>query len=175
MKLPLLSYIMNLIQESVKNKDNTKNNERTDLPTIISKITKFIDSNSFLLSKKDLIISFVYKVNHGSLKIDRNLWLDFYENEKVNDLNKLAQKENLNIDELTNYFNDCLERGRISEIGSDFPKIFNNRPYRFSVDESGESEFEKIKSHVIKKLEILFDKYHQSKTLFDANFLEVGL
>lgn len=169
------SYIMSLIQESVKNKENTKNNYRTDLPTIISKITKFIDSNSFLLSKKDLIIKFVYKVNYGSLKIDRNLWLDFYENEKENDLNKLAQEENLDIDKLTNYFNDCLASGRISESGSYFPKIFNNPPSRFTLDESGESKFEKTKSQVIKKLEILFDKYYQSNTLFDANFLEVGL
>ncbi|CDN40760.1 type I restriction endonuclease subunit R [Mycoplasma amphoriforme] len=169
------SYIMNLIQESVRNKDNTKNNERTDLQTIISKITKFIESNSFLLSKKDLIIRFVYKVNYGSLKIDRNLWVNFYENEKENDLNKLAQEEDLDIDKLTTYFNDCLEKGRISESGSYFPTIFNNRPSRFSVNESGESKFEKIKSQVIKKLEILFDKYYQSKTLFDANFLEVEL
>ena len=89
--------------------------------TILTNISKAINSSLQLRSKKELIQNFIQSLNNNSNVIQD--WFKFVEDEKEKDLNKIIKEENLKEEKTKKYIEDCFEIGEIRTTGTDINDI----------------------------------------------------
>ena len=94
---------------------------------ILGSIDKAIKSSLLLRSKKDLIDSFISKINANTNV--RDDWTKFVKEQKEIDLKKLINEENLNEDETRKFINNSFRDGAVKTIGTDIEKILHYKDY----------------------------------------------
>ena len=103
-----IDYILLLVQKYHKSNFKDK--------TILTNISKAIDSSLQLRSKKQLIEKFIQNLSNNSNVIED--WVKFVEEEKEKDLNKIIKEENLKEEKTKKYMEDCFELGEIRTTGT---------------------------------------------------------
>ena len=114
-------------------------------------IKKAIDSSIELRSKKELIESFIDRVNSSKNVTDD--FKKFVREEKEKDLEKVIEEEKLKPEETKKFIDNSLKDGTLKTTGTDIDKLLPPVS-RFS----GGNRIEK-KLGVIEKLKGFFDKY----------------
>jgi len=94
-----IDYILELIKEY--HEDHIKNKE------IIVDINKAIESSVELRNKKELINEFIQSLNISS-SIDSD-WINFVENKKKEELEKIIKEENLKHDETYKFIKNAFK------------------------------------------------------------------
>jgi len=118
---------------------------------ILSTIEKAINASIELRSKKQLIQSFLARINHQSDVDDE--WRKFVESQRREDLDKIIAEENLKVHETEQFVKRSFKDGAIKTTGTDIDKILPPIPYFGSVDRRT------IKQRIIDKLLMFFEKY----------------
>ncbi len=118
---------------------------------ILGSIDKAIKSSLLLRSKKDLIDSFISKINANTNVQDD--WTKFVKEQKEIDLKKLINEENLNEDETRKFINNSFRDGAVKTIGTDIEKILP--PMR----RFGGGNRTERKQTIIEKMLKFFEKY----------------
>ena len=118
---------------------------------ILSTIEKAINASIELRSKKQLIQSFLARINHQSDVDDE--WRKFVESQRREDLDKIIAEENLKVHETEQFVKRSFKDGAIKTTGTDIDKILPPIPYFGSVDRKA------IKQRIIDKLLMFFEKY----------------
>lgn len=88
---------------------------------IIIDIQKSIDSSPELRSKKDLILNFIASLTPSS-KIDSD-WKKYVQAKKMEELDELIAKENLNKEETYKFIDAAFRNGYVQEIGTDIDDV----------------------------------------------------
>lgn len=139
-----IDYILMLIKQY--HEGHTKDK------SILVDINKAIDSSVELRNKKDLIEQFIESLDISS-KVDDN-WIKFVERKKVEELNKIIEKENLNPDETYKFIENAFRDGGIPTVGTNISKILPPVS-RFSKD----GQRTKKRESVIEKLTKFFERF----------------
>lgn len=139
-----IDYILTLIKQY--HEGHTKDK------SILADINKAIDSSVELRNKKDLIEQFIESLEISS-KVDDD-WIKFVERKKVEELNKIIEKENLNPDETYKFIENAFRDGGIPTVGTRISKILPPVS-RFSKD----GQRTKKRESVIEKLSKFFERF----------------
>lgn len=118
---------------------------------ILGSIDKAIKSSLALRSKKDLIETFISKINTNTDVM--NDWTKFVKEQEEIELKKLIEEENLNEEETRKFIDNSFRDGQVKTTGTDIEKIL---PYmkRFGGGNRAER-----KETIIAKILKFFDKY----------------
>lgn len=108
-----IDYILILVEEY--HKSNCEDKE------ILISIEKAIKSSLGLRSKKELIESFIQRINAKSNVM--NDWTRFVKEQKENDLKILIAEEELNEEEARKFMDNSFRDGQVKIIGTDIEKI----------------------------------------------------
>jgi type I restriction enzyme R subunit len=139
-----IDYILTLIKQYHEGHTKDKN--------ILVDINKAIDSSVELRNKKDLIEQFIESLEISS-KVDDD-WIKFVERKKIEELDKIIEKENLNPDETYKFIENSFRDGSIPTVGTRISKILPPVS-RFSKD----GQRTKKRESVIEKLTKFFDRF----------------
>lgn len=118
---------------------------------ILGSIDKAIKSSLTLRSKKELIDTFISKINTNT--DINNDWTKFVKEQEETDLKNLIQEENLNEAETRKFIDNSFRDGQVKTTGTDIEKILPPMR-RFG----GGNKAEK-KENIIKKVKKFFEKY----------------
>ena len=88
---------------------------------LIINIQKSIDASVELRSKKDLILNFISSLTPSS-KIDSD-WKKYVQAKKMQELDELIAKENLNKEETYKFIDAAFRNGYVQEIGTDIDDV----------------------------------------------------
>jgi len=138
-----IDYILMLVEKYHESNCNNKE--------ILGSIDKAIKSSLGLRSKKDLIDTFISKINANTNIQDD--WTKFVKEQKEIDLKNLINEENLNEDETRKFIYNSFRDGQVKTNGTDIEKILPPMR-RFG----GDNRTEK-KQNIITKVLKLFEKY----------------
>jgi len=119
--------------------------------SIITSITKAVNSSFELRSKKDLIEQFVARVNASS-HVNED-WLNFVKERKESDLTSLISDEGLNEEEARRFMDVAFRDGVLKTTGTDVDKIMP------PVSRFGGGNRTEKKQTIIDKLMLFFEKY----------------
>ena len=119
--------------------------------TILSAITKAINSSIELRSKKELIERFIEQVNI-SASVDTD-WLNFVRERKEEDLTALIAAEKLKAEEARRFIDIAFRDGILKTTGTDIDKILP------PVSRFGGGNRAEKKQGIIDKLMRFFEKY----------------
>ena len=139
-----IDYILMLVQKY--HESNCEDKE------ILGSIDKAIKSSLALRSKKELIDTFISRINVNTNVM--NDWTKFVEENKENDMKTLITDENLNPEETRKFINRSFRSGEVETLGTDIEKILPPMR-RFG----GNSEHEEKKERIIDKIKKFFEKY----------------
>ena len=139
-----IDYILTLIKQYHEGHTKDKN--------ILVDINKAIDSSVELRNKKDLIEQFIESLEISS-RVDDD-WIKFVERKKIEELDKIIEKENLNPDETYKFIENSFRDGAIPTVGTRISKILPPVS-RFSKD----GQRTKKRESVIEKLTKFFDRF----------------
>ena len=139
-----IDYILMLVQKY--HESNCEDKE------ILGSIDKAIKSSLALRSKKELIDTFISRINVNTNVT--NDWTKFVEENKENDMKTLITDENLNPEETRKFINRSFKSGEVETLGTDIEKILPPMR-RFG----GNSEHEEKKERIIDKIKKFFEKY----------------
>ena len=119
--------------------------------SILTTITKAVDSSLQLRSKKELIENFIKTINASS-KVEED-WQGFVKEQKEAELSKLIAEEKLKPEETRNFVELSLRDGVLKTTGTDIDKILP------AVSRFGRSNRTRKKEGIIEKLKRFFEKY----------------
>ena len=119
--------------------------------SILTTITKAVDSSLQLRSKKELIENFIKTINASS-KVEED-WQGFVKEQKEAELSKLIAEEKLKPEETRNFVELSLRDGALKTTGTDIDKILP------AVSRFGSSNRTRKKEGIIEKLKRFFEKY----------------
>ena len=88
---------------------------------ILGSIDKAIKSSLALRSKKELIDTFISKINVNTDVM--NDWTKFVKEQEETDLKKLIEEENLNEEETRKFIDNSFRDGQVKTTGTDIEKI----------------------------------------------------
>ena len=108
-----IDYILQLIKQY--HEDHTKDKE------ILVDINKAIDSSVELRNKKDLINQFITSLDVASV-VDAD-WQKFVDKKKIEELDQIIKKENLDYDETYNFVKNAFRDGNITTTGTAITKV----------------------------------------------------
>lgn len=138
-----IDYILMLV--SKYHKSNCTDKE------ILGSIDKAIKSSLALRSKRELIESFISKINTNTDVM--NDWTKFVKEQEEADLKNLIEEENLNEEETRKFINNSFRDGQVKTSGTDIEKILP--PMR----RFGGGNRTERKQTIIEKILKFFDKY----------------
>lgn len=138
-----IDYILMLV--SKYHKSNCTDKE------ILGSIDKAIKSSLALRSKRELIESFISKINTNTDVMSD--WTKFVKEQEESDLKTLIEEENLNEEETRKFINNSFRDGQVKTSGTDIEKILP--PMR----RFGGGNRAERKQTIIEKLLKFFDKY----------------
>ena len=118
---------------------------------ILGSIDKAIKSSLALRSKKELIDTFISKINVNTDVM--NDWTKFVKEQEETDLKQLIEEENLNEVETRKFIDNSFRDGQVKTTGTDIDKILP--PMRLF---GGGNRTER-KQNIIKKILKFFEKY----------------
>ena len=118
---------------------------------ILGSIDKAIKSSLALRSKKELIDTFISKINVNTDVM--NDWTKFVKEQEETDLKQLIEEENLNEEETRRFIDNSFRDGQVKTTGTDIDKILP--PMRLF---GGGNRTER-KQNIIKKILKFFEKY----------------
>ena len=118
---------------------------------ILGSIDKAIKSSLALRSKKELIETFISKINTNMDVM--NDWTKFVKEQEETDLKKLIEDENLNEEETRKFIDNSFRDGQIKTTGTDIDKILPPMK-RFGGGNRAER-----KETIIKKIKKFFERY----------------
>ena len=118
---------------------------------ILITIDKAIGSSMQLRSKRDLIESFIDRVN-SSTKIDK-AWREFVNAQKEKELEEIINERNLKPAETTKFINNAFRDGVLKTTGTDLDRIMPPIS-RFN------SNRMQVKSEIIEMLKSYYEKYY---------------
>lgn len=139
-----IDYILELIKEY--HEDHIKNKE------IIVDINKAIESSVELRNKKELINEFIQSLNISS-SIDSD-WINFVENKKKEELEKIIKEENLKHDETYKFIKNAFKNWNITTTWTSISKILPSMS-AFSPDGRRWQKRETV----LEKLMIFFERF----------------
>ena len=108
-----IDYILELIKKY--HQDHQKDKE------IVISIHKAIDSSIELRNKKDLIEAFIQSLSPVS-KIEE-VWHEFVESKKMEELNKIIEEENLDKEETYKFIRNAFRDGYVQTTGTGLARI----------------------------------------------------
>lgn len=138
-----IDYILMLV--SKYHKSNCTDKE------ILGSIDKAIKSSLSLRSKRELIETFISKINTDTDVMKD--WGKFVKEQEETDLKNLIEEENLNEEETRNFIDNSFRNGQVKTTGTDIEKILPPMR-RFG----GGNRSEK-KETIIEKIKKFFEKY----------------
>ena len=141
-----IDYILELIKRY--HEDHVKNKE------ILVDIDKAIRSSVQLRKKKDLIEAFIQSLNPSS-NIDRD-WRNFIEKKKLEELDRIIEKEGLNREKTYKFIQDSFEKGEISKTGTAIADILPPVS-RFTPDNQRAKKKESVVQMLVNFFERFFD------------------
>lgn len=139
-----IDYILSLVKEY--HKDHVKNKD------FLIDINKAIDSSVELRNKKDLINQFITSLDAHSVVDDD--WKKFVDQKKVEELNDIIRKENLDYDATYSFIKNAFRDGHVSGVGTAITKVLPPVS-RFSPD----GERTKKRETVLNKLNKFFERF----------------
>ena len=139
-----IDYVLGLIKKY--HEDHTKNRE------ILADINKAIDSSVELRNKKELINQFVSSLDVHSVVDDD--WQKFVEKKKVEELEEIISKENLDHEATYNFIRNAFRDGNVAMTGT---AITNVLPPVSRFSPTGERT--KKRESVLEKLTSFFEKF----------------
>ncbi len=138
-----IDYILMLVAKY--HESNCKDKE------ILADISKAVSASIQLRSKKELIDGFIARVNVDS-NIDED-WKTFVKEQKESDISTLISDESLKDEEARRFIENAFRDGLLRTTGTDIDKIMP------AVSRFGGGNRIAKKQGVIKKLQVLFEKY----------------
>jgi len=138
-----IDYILYLIEKYQK--DGSSNKE------IIADIKRAVNASSNLRSKRDLIESFIEKLNPESTSVVDD-WLKYVSQKRDEELDSIITDENLNAEKARDYIAQCMRDGEVKETGTEISGILPPMSL-FSKDRTSK------KARVIERLKAFFQKY----------------
>ena len=123
-----------------------------DQQLLSKEIEQHIDASLDMRSKKDLIMSFMNKINTESHISEE--WRQFIDEQKSKDLEKIIAEENLDPQKTRAYLDRAFRDGELKSKGTRFASIMPPTSM-FDADHTKE----KTKMMVLEKLESYFEKY----------------
>ncbi len=139
-----IDYILELIRHYHKGHMEDKE--------IVVSISKAIDSSLELRNKKDLIEQFIASLTPSS-DIDGD-WQKYVNQKKVEELNDIITKENLNRTQTEVFMKNAFRDGFISEIGEDIPKLLPaTDPF------APDGRYDEIMNNVLEKLKSFLERF----------------
>ena len=138
-----IDYILMLVEKY--HKSNCTDKE------ILGSIDKAIKSSLALRSKKELIESFIERINANSDVIKD--WTKFVKEQEETDLKQLIEEENLNDEETRKFLDNSFRDGQVKTTGTDIEKILP--PMR----RFGGGNRTERKQTIIEKILKFFEKY----------------
>ena len=118
---------------------------------ILGSIDKAIKSSLALRSKKELIETFISKINTNTDVM--NDWTKFVKEQEEIDLRNLIEEENLNDEETRKFIDNAFRDGQVKTTGTDIEKILP--PMR----RFGGGNRAERKESIIEKIKKFFEKY----------------
>lgn len=118
---------------------------------ILGSIDKAIKSSLALRSKKELIETFISKINTNTDVM--NDWAKFVKEQEETDLRNLIEEENLNDEETRKFIDNAFRDGQVKTTGTDIEKILP--PMR----RFGGGNRAERKESIIEKIKKFFEKY----------------
>lgn len=118
---------------------------------ILGSIDKAIKSSLALRSKKELIETFISKINTNTDVM--NDWTKFVKEQEEIDLKNLIEEENLNDEETRKFIDNAFRDGQVKTTGTDIEKILP--PMR----RFGGGNRTERKESIIEKIKKFFEKY----------------
>jgi type I restriction enzyme, R subunit len=141
-----IDYILQLIKQY--------HDGHTEDKEILLDINKAIDSSVELRNKKDLIEQFIVSLEIKSV-IDKD-WQKFVEKKKVEELEQIIKKENLDYDETYKFIKNAFRDGNITRTGTAITKVLPPVS-RFSQDGKRSKKRETVLEKLTKFFERFFD------------------
>ena len=141
-----VDYILMLVEEHRKECGNGKD---VELPPVVSRA---IDANPNLRSKKDLIEEFVAKMSVDTAVVSQ--WEQFINDKRNQELDKIIEQENLYPKKTREYMDNAFCDGELQTIGTDITKVMKPMS-RFGAKNNHAEK----KSRVIKALRAHFDRF----------------
>nr|WP_317357620.1 type I restriction endonuclease subunit R [uncultured Tyzzerella sp.] len=140
-----IDYILLLVEKYYKSNFKDK--------TILTNISKAINSSLQLRSKKELIEKFIQSLDNSSNVIED--WVKFVEEEKAKYLDKIIKDENLKEEKTKKYIENCFEAGEIKTTGTDINDIMPpiSRFAKNTINRATKKE------NIIRKFFNFFDKF----------------
>lgn len=118
---------------------------------ILVNISKAIGSSLQLRSKKELIESFISRVNAGT-DVDRG-WREYVQRRKAEDLNEIIESEHLKPEETEKFIESSFRDGQVRTTGTDIDKILP------PMSRFGGGNRQEKKRSVIEKIQSFFERY----------------
>lgn len=115
-------------------------------------ILKSVDASIELRSKKDLIENFINSLTPSS-NVDKD-WKKYVNAQKIAELNKIIEEENLNKEETYKYVNNAFKNGYVQENGTQLDKVLPPLPV---IDP--QKRRQKKKDNVIQKIIAFFNRF----------------
>ena len=141
-----VDYILMLVEEHCKECGNGKD---VELPPVVSRA---IDANPNLRSKKDLIEEFVAKMSVDTAV--NSQWEQFINNKRNQELDKIIEQENLYFEKTHEYMDNAFCDGELQTTGIAITKVMKPMS-RFGAKNNHAEK----KSRVIKALRVHFDRF----------------
>ena len=141
-----VDYILMLVEQHCKKYGN---GEDIELPPAVSRA---IDANPNLRSKKDLIEEFVAKMSVDTAVVSQ--WEQFINDKRNQELDKIIEQENLYPKKTREYMDNAFCDGELQTIGTDITKVMKPMS-RFGAKNNHAEK----KSRVIKALRVHFDRF----------------
>ncbi|EGE72480.1 type I restriction endonuclease subunit R [Cutibacterium acnes] len=141
-----VDYILMLVEQHCKKYGN---GEDIELPPAVSRA---IDANPNLRSKKDLIEEFVAKMSVDTAVVSQ--WEQFINDKRNQELDKIIEQENLYPKKTREYMDNAFCDGELQTIGTDITKVMKPMS-RFGAKNNHAEK----KSRVIKALRAHFDRF----------------
>ena len=143
-----IDYILELVAKY--HKGNCKDK------TILGEINKAVNGSIELRSKKELIESFIARVNTKT-NVDKD-WRTFVREQRDTDLDKLIQENKLNDEKTRQFLADAFHDGTMSDIGTGLPALIPKKSLFAKKTETAENRSE-LKNRIFALLKGFFDKY----------------
>lgn len=120
-------------------------------------ILKSVDASIELRSKKDLIENFIDSLTPSS-NVDED-WKKYVNEQKITELNKIIEEENLNKEETYKYVNNAFKNGYVQENGIQINKVLPPLPI---IDP--QKRRQKKRETVIQKIIAFFNRFRDIST-----------
>lgn len=120
-------------------------------------ILKSVDASIELRSKKDLIENFIDSLTPSS-NVDED-WKKYVNEQKITELNKIIEEENLNKEETYKYVNNAFKNGYVQENGIQINKVLPPLPI---IDP--QKRRQKKRETVIQKMIAFFNRFRDIST-----------